>query len=126
LDPSYPSKTGLYANTQPAVLSRGQAVLKTLYTRPEKVIAVVSHSAFLRTSVTHRRFANADYRIFEYEDVIVGEDGKEKFELREWEQTSETGGGMGWSVKGIHGIEDDDFKNAEDGVDGEAEGEVPR
>jgi hypothetical protein len=122
----YPSKTGLYAYKRAAVLARGQSVLKSLHSRPEKVIAVVSHSAFLRTSVTRRRYANADYRIFEFEEVTVGKEGKEKYELREWEQTSEKGGGMGWSGKGIHGILDTDFQGEEDGVDGEALAEMPK
>jgi hypothetical protein len=96
-----------------------------LHSRPEKVIAVVSHSAFLRTAVTHRRFANADFRIFDFENVII-EKGKERVELREWEKTSENGGGMGWSMKGVHGVLDGDFDDEEeDGVDGEADGEIP-
>jgi hypothetical protein len=111
----------MYAFTRPAVLARGQSVLKALHSRTEKVIAVVSHSAFLRTAVTSRRFANADYRIFEFEDESTGH-----FRLREWEETSQKGGGMGWSVKGVHGILDGDFDDEEDGVDGEAVGEVPK
>jgi hypothetical protein len=81
----------------------------------------VSHSAFLRTAVTNRRFANADYRVFDFENVVDG-----NFILREWEETSQKGGGMGWSIKGVHGILDGDFEDEEDGVDGEAVGQVPK
>jgi hypothetical protein len=123
LDPLYPSKTGIYEFSRRAVLARGQAALQALYSRPEKVIAVVSHSAFLRTSVSNRRFANADYRIFEFEDVVV-EGGKEVFKLKESEETARNGGGMGWSIKGIHGILEGDF-DSDTGVDGAAAGEVP-
>lgn len=38
-----------------------------LKARKEKVIAVVSHSAFLRTAVANARFANTDYRIFDFQ-----------------------------------------------------------
>jgi hypothetical protein len=121
----YPSKTGIYEYSRKAVLARGQAALQSLYGRPERLIAVVSHSAFLRTSVTNRRFANADYRIFEYEDVAV-EGGKDVFRLKESVETAEKGGGMGWSVKGVHHILKHDFKPELESVDGEAAAEVPK
>ncbi|KAF2434988.1 PGAM-domain-containing protein [Tothia fuscella] len=128
LKPPYPQKKGPYAFTRAAVLARGQSALKSLYHRPEKVIAVVSHSAFLRTAVTHRRFANADYRIFEFEDVKEGGE----FRLKEWKETDEKGGGMGWSEKGEAGIMEDDFEDdvseesgKAEGPDGEADGQIP-
>ncbi|KAJ9645130.1 hypothetical protein H2199_003134 [Coniosporium tulheliwenetii] len=69
VDPLYPAKTtpnNPYAFTRRAVLARGTRALKNLKHRPEKVIAVVSHSGFLRTAVCKTHFANADYRVFEF------------------------------------------------------------
>jgi hypothetical protein len=68
--------------------------LKELYSRPEKVIIVVSHSGFLTKAVTGGAFANADYRIYDFAS------DKEPFELREWTETREGHGGMGesWDV----------------------------
>ena len=73
VDPLYPDKTtdvatNPYAFTRTAILARGQKCLEMLYARPEKVIAVVSHSGFLRAAICHRRFANADWRVFDFED----------------------------------------------------------
>ncbi|PSN65387.1 phosphoglycerate mutase-like protein [Corynespora cassiicola Philippines] len=122
VDPLYPDKTthlrtNPYAFTRKAILARGQACLKSLYARPEKVIAVVSHSGFLRTAVCNRRFFNADYRIFDFDlekmkkskDVGEGIDGEGLFYLKEWPETEEKGGGMGRSEKGIAYIVDTDF-----------------
>ena len=64
----YPEKTGIYAFTPPAVLARGEACLAWLKARPEKVIAVVSHSGFLRVGIANRGFANGDYRVFDFVD----------------------------------------------------------
>ncbi|KAF2658240.1 phosphoglycerate mutase-like protein [Lophiostoma macrostomum CBS 122681] len=114
VDPLYPDKTtnlhsNPYAFTGRAIFARGQTCLQALYSRPEKVIAVVSHSGFLRTAVCNRRFFNADYRIFEFDEDAMAEskekaegvDGKGLFVLREWEETEEKGGGMGRSEKGV-------------------------
>lgn len=122
VDPLYPDKTthlrtNPYAFTRKAILARGQACLKSLYARPEKVIAVVSHSGFLRTAVCNRQFFNADYRIFDFDlekmkkskDVGEGIDGEGLFYLKEWPETEEKGGGMGRSEKGIASIVDTDF-----------------
>jgi hypothetical protein len=105
VDPVWPSVTGPYAFTKTATLARGQSALRSLYTRPEKVIAVVSHSGFLRTAVSQSHYANADYRVFDFEEKIVGKE----FRLREWESTRERGGGMGWSWKGWANMEESDF-----------------
>lgn len=56
--------------------------------RPESVIAVVSHSGFLRLAVTFAQYPNADYRVFDFAD-----DDSDR--LIERETTKESGGGMG-------------------------------
>ncbi|KAF2474829.1 phosphoglycerate mutase-like protein [Lindgomyces ingoldianus] len=122
VDPLYPDKTtsvsiNPYAFTGKAVLARGQACLQALYSRPEKVIAVVSHSGFLRTAISNRRFFNADWRIFDFdEDALIesrqkclGVDGQGLFRLKEWGETEEKGGGMSRSEKGIFGVLATDF-----------------
>lgn len=116
VDPAYPTKEGPYAFTRSAVLQRGQTVLRSLYRRPERVIAVVSHSGFLRTAITNKQFGNADYRIYDFEDNIEPKivDGVEiKFKLKERVETDLKGGGMGWSEVGHHGITDEDFPLAD-------------
>jgi hypothetical protein len=83
-----------------------------LYARPEKVIAVVSHSGFLRTAVCNRMFFNADWRVFTFDEEAMKEsekEGKKKFILKESEETEKKGGGMGRSDVGIFGIVDGDF-----------------
>lgn len=115
MDPIYPSKTGAYAYTRKAVVARGINAKKWLKERPEKVIAVVSHSAFMRTAVVRSRFANADWRVFEFEDgKWESSDESEGVDLVEWELTEERGGGMGRSMKGYMAIEEGDFPDAED------------
>ncbi|KAI4613695.1 hypothetical protein J4E83_007296 [Alternaria metachromatica] len=113
VDPSFPDKTtggskNPYAFTEKAILARGQRCLKDLYSRPEKVIAVVSHSGFLRTGVCNRMFFNADWRVFEFD----GEEMKKNpgfFVLKESEETEKKGGGMGRSDVGVFGIVPGDF-----------------
>lgn len=102
LDVVYPDKStpagAKYAFNKRALLARGQSALKALYDRPEKVIIVVSHSAFLRMCVTGSWFYNSDYRIFEFEPLVEGNlDGE--YKLREADETREKGGGMGLSFK---------------------------
>ena len=80
---------------------RGIAAKKWLSERPEKVIAVVTHSGFLRVGITGGKiFGNADYRIFEF-----GED----LELKEWELTETKGGGLGKSPKEIRPMSEGDY-----------------
>ncbi|KAG9574125.1 phosphoglycerate mutase-like protein, partial [Aureobasidium melanogenum] len=105
VDPLWPSKTGPYAFTRTATIARGQTCLRDLQSRKEKVIAVVSHSGFLRCAISLCKYANADYRIFSFEDTEQGED----LELKEWKETEENGGGLGESEKGRADIEDTDF-----------------
>lgn len=122
VDPLYPDKTtnlssNPYAFTRKAILARGQVCLQSLYTRPEKVIAVVSHSGFLRAAVCNRRFFNADWRVFDYDQGRMKEskekgeglDGKGMYLLKEWEETEAKGGGMGRSEIGYFGPETADF-----------------
>ncbi|KAF2737843.1 phosphoglycerate mutase-like protein [Polyplosphaeria fusca] len=115
MDPLYPDKTtsaldaNPYVFTKKAVLARGQACLKKLYSRPEKVIVAVSHSGFLRTAVANRRFANADWRVFDFDEEKMAEsksqgeglDGQGLFILKEWDETMAKGGGLGRSEKGV-------------------------
>ncbi|KAI5204758.1 hypothetical protein E4T39_03350 [Aureobasidium subglaciale] len=128
----WPSKIGPFAFTRTATISRGQSCLHDLYSRKEKVIAVVSHAGFLRCAISLCKYANADYRVFDFKES----DGKGKgeFELVEWESTERNGGGMGESEKGRARIEESDFpgdqiESVEEQlgaqVDGEAVREVP-
>ncbi|KAL5114774.1 hypothetical protein ACEQ8H_007336 [Pleosporales sp. CAS-2024a] len=114
VDPRYPDKTtdlasNPYAFSQEAILARGQSCLKALYHRPEKVIAVVSHSGFLRTAVCNRMFFNADWRVFTFDEDAMARNGGTKFILKESEETEKNGGGMGRSDVGVFGIVDGDF-----------------
>jgi broad specificity phosphatase PhoE len=131
VDPAWTDKTSNiernpYAFTKKAIVARGQACLKDLYSRPEKVIAVVSHSGFLRTAVCNRMFFNADWRVFEYDEEEMEKQGR--FVLKESEETEKKGGGMGRSDVGVFGIVEGDFPPEEaEKVEavGEASGEVP-
>lgn len=105
IDPAFPSKEGLYAFSVEALLKRGAAARKWLRNRPEKVIAVVGHAGFLRIGLCNRKFDNADWRVFDFEDL---EDGDSR--LVEWEVTEKNGGGLGTSPKGVFGWEVHDFK----------------
>ncbi|KAH6605585.1 hypothetical protein Trco_004738 [Trichoderma cornu-damae] len=93
IHPLWPDKTAasaarsLFGYSRSAVLRRGRRCLEKLSKRPEDLVFVFSHSAFLRTGVTGRYYFNADYRIFTFEE---GEPG-----LKMDESTLE--GGMGWS-----------------------------
>ena len=100
MDSVYPDKTSSagsrYAHTRGAVLARAQSCLHDLYHRPERMVIIVSHSAFLRLAVSGTCFANADYRIFE----VSGPNGPhDTYKLVEWERTKESGGGMGRSPR---------------------------
>jgi len=105
VDPLYPSKTGLYEFSKEGITRRGIAARTWLRDRPEKVIAVVAHSGFMRVGMSYRRYANADFRIF---DFGAGDD-KDGGRLVEWELTESNGGGLGRSPKGIAGWETQKF-----------------
>jgi broad specificity phosphatase PhoE len=98
VDERWPSKEGEYAFTLEAVLERGRECRRWLKGREEKCIAVVSHSGFLRVGVSNRRFANADFRVFDFAEEDDGE-----ARLVEWEFTERNGGGLGKSEKGEGG-----------------------
>ncbi|KAJ9668828.1 hypothetical protein H2201_001074 [Coniosporium apollinis] len=128
VDPLYPAKTtpnNPYAFTRRAVLARGTRALKNLKHRPEKVIAVVSHSGFLRTAVCKTHFANADYRVFEF---AGDEEEGEGVKLVEWELTAGKGGGMGRSEKGRADVTESDFpiEKVEEEMGGKVAGEAAR
>jgi broad specificity phosphatase PhoE len=53
VDPTFPDKTGLYEHSKRGLTERGIAARTWLRNRPEKIIAVVSHSGFLRVGVSH-------------------------------------------------------------------------
>lgn len=101
LDPVYPDKSSpqgkRYAHNKSAVLARAQIALDKLYHRPEQLIVVVSHSAFMRLAVSGTYYANADYRIFDFDDR---QSDDEPYSLKEWEWTRSNGGGLGLSQKG--------------------------
>ena len=103
VESTWPSKTGSFAYGREAVIQRGREARRWLWRRPEKVIAVVSHSAFLRTSIAFARFANADYRIFDFTNT------EDSLRLVQWEMSEARGGAMGRSTKGLMGIEPGDF-----------------
>lgn len=96
LDPIYPAKTGLYTYTKEDIARRGATVREWLRNRPEKVIAVVTHSGFLRVGVSYRRYENADFRIFDFAEGETENGGR----LVEWELTEKKGGGLGKSPIG--------------------------
>ena len=102
--PEYPTKSGRWAFTQEAVLRRAIDCRRWLKSRPERVIAVVSHSAFLRLGVTHSQFSNADYRVFDFAG------NSDTHELVESKSTEKNGGGMGRSPRGQSQIQPADFE----------------
>lgn len=133
LDPVYPSKAldTPYAFTREKVLGRGQTCLRNLYNRKEKVIAVVSHSGFLRTAVSRVKYANADYRVFTWREGSTGSGA-----ISELVESPLTQGkaGMGRSEGGQAEVEPWDFpsedvKQVKDSLgeqtNGEAANEVP-
>lgn len=121
VDPIYPAKTGLYEFSKCGLTQRGIEVRKWLRSRDEKVIAVVSHSGFLRVGVSYRHYQNADFRIFDFADGNDTIGGK----LVEWEMTESKGGGLGKSQKGIFEMGPGDYpKKDEKGL--EAANENPK
>lgn len=113
IDNVYPSKSGRYAYTLAAIKQRGIDARKGLRSRPEEVIIVVTHSAFLRTAVAFKHFANADYRIFTFSEE------PDSIELLE-EELTDGKGGMGRSDFGWMKIEEHDFPAAEEVLEGKA------
>ncbi|RFU24433.1 Sedoheptulose-bisphosphatase/4-nitrophenylphosphatase, partial [Scytalidium lignicola] len=97
VDPVYPSKTGLYGFSNFQLKARGIAARAWLMKRPEKVIAVVSHSGFLRVGVSYRKYENADFRVFDFAEGEEENGGR----LVERMFTEARGGGLGKSPKGV-------------------------
>lgn len=99
----WPDKTSpagqRYAYTRGAVLARARRCIDELYRRPEKLVFVVSHSAFLRLGVVGWWFFNSDYRVFDFE----GEPGH--LELRQRESTVSGGLGLSWTHRVVLGSE---------------------
>ncbi|KAI4134911.1 MAG: hypothetical protein LQ347_001119 [Umbilicaria vellea] len=125
VSPEYPSKEGRWAFSVAAITQRGRDCRQWLKSRPEKVIAVVTHSGFLRLGVSHTKYANADYRVFDFADDTSDE-------LVEWESTEHQGGGMGKSEKGTAYTRGSDFRHERrkgtaeaKGALGEVDEEVP-
>ena len=79
---------------------------------------MVSHSGFLRVGVSHRHYANADYRVFEFAEGLGDE-------LVEWQFTEENGGGMGNSRKGLALTEPRDFPQKRQEGSGERVAQAP-
>lgn len=96
LDCVFPDKTSprgqKYAYNKAAILARGRSCLENLYRRHEKVVLVVSHSAFLRTGVTTKWFFNGDFRIFDFSTPTSDQNSQGDLNLAEWELTSQQGG----------------------------------
>jgi len=121
VDPKFPAKTGLYEYSKRGLTERGIEARRWLKSRPEKVIAVISHSGFLRVGVSYRMYDNADIRIFDFAEGYDDVGGK----LGEWELTEQKGGGLGRSAKGEYPMGPGDYpKEAEVGV-GEVASELP-
>ncbi|KAF8866436.1 phosphoglycerate mutase-like protein [Acephala macrosclerotiorum] len=116
VDPVYPSKTGIYEYTRQGLTERGTRAKKLIKERPEKVIAVVSHSGFLRCGVSQKKYENADFRIFNFGEGV---------DLVEWELTEQAGGGLGKSPKGIYPMSEGDYPERPETDIGEVVGENP-
>lgn len=106
IDDLFPAKKGPYIFTREAVKQRGINAKLWLKSRPEVLIIVVTHSAFLRTAVVGRRFANADFQLFSFSSHDV-----DSVEMVEDELTDGTGE-MARSQKGDMADEAGDFPDA--------------
>ncbi|PMD31988.1 phosphoglycerate mutase-like protein [Hyaloscypha variabilis F] len=102
-DEIWPRKEGLYAYQYEALIERGKVARNWLKERKEEVIAVVGHDGFLRVGLCGKKFGNADFRIFEFEEG-------EGDQLVEWESTEKNGGVLGTCPKGSFGWVESDFK----------------
>lgn len=134
LDPVYPDKSAgtVYEFSKRAILARGEQCIKNLYHRKEKVIAVVSHSGFLRAGVSHRMYANADFRVFTFREPNTPDSVPCLIES----EITAGKGGLGRSDAGYFPARDSEFppeKKVEDiksrqgeRTEGEATREVPK
>jgi broad specificity phosphatase PhoE len=105
VDPQFPAKTGVYEFSRQGLQERGIAARKWLRSRPEKVIAVVSHSGFLRVGVSYKKYENGDFRIFDFAEGDDDIGGK----LIEWELTEVKLGGLGKSPRGYFPLGPGDY-----------------
>lgn len=62
----YPAKTGLYDPSEESLLKRARFAREWLYHRPEKNIIVMTHSGFIRRVAPGRKYANAEYGIYDF------------------------------------------------------------
>lgn len=111
VDPIWPAKEGLYEFSPEALVQRGLDARRWLKGRKGKVIAVVSHGGFLRVGLCGKKFENADFRVFGFEDG----DGTRLVE----QELTKPRGGMGKSPEGDFGWEENDFKYMPKKVDRE-------
>lgn len=77
LDPVYPAKTGLYNPSEESLLKRAKIAREWLYHRPEKRIIVMTHSGFIRRVAPGRKYANAEYRIYDFAEEDENEENRE-------------------------------------------------
>lgn len=115
---SSPAARSLFGYTRSAILGRARRALEKLRQRPEDLIFVFTHSAFLRTAVTSWWYFNADYRIFEFDDE--GTDGG-LVPLKMDQSTLEGGMGWSWAKRVEVGCELPDDAEEENGSRGEKE-----
>lgn len=64
------------------------------------MIAVVSHSGFLRVGVNYRKYENAGFRIFNFAPEEKGDEEIGGL-LVEWDLSEKKGGGLGKSPSGV-------------------------
>lgn len=121
VDPVFPAKTGLYEYSKRGLTERGIAARRWLRDRPEKVIAVVSHSGFLRVGVSYKRYENADFRIFDFAEGGEEVGGR----LVEWDLTEARGGGLGKSGRETFTLGPGDFPPEKEEAVGEVTSEKP-
>jgi hypothetical protein len=121
----FPKKEGLYRFSERGLTERGIAARKWLKRRPEKIIAVVSHSGILRVRVSYRKYENADFRVFDFAEGEEDEDVGGR--LVEWELTEKNGGGLGISPKGTFRMNPGDYPaESERDTVGEVANEQPK
>ncbi|PQE05090.1 phosphoglycerate mutase protein [Rutstroemia sp. NJR-2017a BVV2] len=95
LEKEFPHKGRTLRVLANSLTERGVAARKWLHELKEKVIAVISHDGFMRVGICQRKFGNADYRVFDFEENGLG--------FVEWKSTEEKGGGLGTSPQGHFG-----------------------
>ncbi|ORY65847.1 histidine phosphatase superfamily [Pseudomassariella vexata] len=68
LDPVYPAKTGIYQYSEEVLLQRAHLARSWLFERKEKLVIVVTHSGFLKRTVKGTKYANTEFRTYEFKD----------------------------------------------------------